>query len=267
MLKENSEITTHEITKMRTDELKKLITLEVNNYLNQKYREGKLTEEIYRDAKKKVVPNIINWMKDKNIAKVSPNVIKGIKKAIINKRWEDIIYAFLDDIAFGTAGIRGLAALTEQELAEFSKYGIGARILKGPNTINDVVLLLKSAGIANYAAKNNLKKIVIGYDSRIQGEVFAHLIAKTFLARGLKVYLFDEATPFPELTFAVPFLKADVGIFISASHNDKRYNGYKITSNTGAQLDIEERNYIYENFIIISPFFVKMQQTSSFFDI
>ena len=63
------------------------------------------------------------------------------------------------------------------------------------------------------------------------------------------VYLFDSACPFPELTFAVPFLKADIGILISASHNDKRYNGYKLVSSTGAQFNISERNYIYERFI------------------
>ncbi len=234
---------------MKYNNLDASTSAEINRYLDRKYQEGDLTEEMYKSAKNKVIPNITNWLNDKNINKISPNVKSSIEKVINEKRWEDLIYAFLDDVAFGTAGIRGLAALTEEELKELSKRGLEAEILKGPNTINDIVLLVKSAGVADYAVNRNLKKIAIGYDSRIQGKAFAHLIAKTFLARGLTVYLFDEASPFPELTFAVPYLKIDIGILISASHNDKRYNGYKITNNTGAQLSIDERNDIYNNFI------------------
>jgi len=222
---------------------------EINYYLDQEYKKGDLRKDLYLKAKSNVVPTINKWLNDKNINKISPNTKAGIEEALKQKRWEDLIYAFFDDIAFGTGGIRGLAAFNEKELLKFAKEGIDAKILKGPNTINDIVFLIKSAGVADYAAKKGLKKVIIGYDSRINGEKFATLIAKTFLARGLTVYLFDEACPFPELTFAVPYLKADIGILISASHNDKRYNGYKITSNTGAQLDIRERNYIYENFI------------------
>ena len=222
---------------------------EIHVYLDKKSKEGTLREELYRDAKKNVIPNIRKWVMDTHISHYSPNLRFGVRRAILAERWEDLTFAFLDDIAFGTGGIRGIAAFSEEELEEFAKKGIDAEILKGPNTINNIVLLLKSAGVADYAAEKDLKGIVIGYDSRIKGRAFAHLIAKTFLARGLTVYLFDEACPFPELTFAVPFLNADIGILISASHNDKRYNGYKLTSRTGAQFDLAERNYIYEKFI------------------
>lgn len=221
----------------------------IDGYLDRKYQQGEIRKELYEGAKARVIPNIISWMKDENINRISPTLREAIKKSVEEERWEDIVYAYLDDIAFGTGGIRGIAAFTERELRELAAGGIGAGILKGPNTINDIVLLLKSAGVANYATAKGLKSVVIGYDSRIQGEAFARLIAKTFLARGLTVYLFDEACPFPELTFAVPFLKADIGILISASHNDKRYNGYKLTANTGAGLGIFERNYLYDNFI------------------
>ncbi|KPJ57131.1 hypothetical protein AMJ49_02415 [Parcubacteria bacterium DG_74_2] len=231
------------------DSVIKTASKEINIYLDQKYTQGEIREELYRDAKKNVIPNIIKWLEDENIARISPNFRFGIKKAIEAKRWEDLIYAFLDKIAFGTAGIRGIATFTEEELRKLALEGINTKILKGPNTINEIVFLLVSAGVANYAAKKNLTSIVIGYDSRIKGEVFAQLIAKIFLAKELKVYLFDEASPYPEVNFAVPFLKADLGITISASHNDKRYNGYKISSNTGAGLSIWERNYIYNNFI------------------
>jgi phosphoglucomutase len=241
---------TKQVNTVRTI-LDESVISEIHHYLDTKHHEGELTEEMYQNAKQKVIPNLTTWLTDKNIIRLSPSVQAGIKKAINDQRWEHLIYAFLDDVAFGTAGIRGLAALTEPELRELAdkNKGLAAEILKGPNTINDIVLLIKSVGVANYAVNRNLKTIAIGYDSRIQGKAFATLIAQIFLERGLKVYLFDEASPFPELTFAVPFLKLDLGILISASHNDKRYNGYKITNSTGAQLSIDERNDIYNNFI------------------
>jgi len=146
----------------------------------------------------------------------------------------------LDEIAFGTGGIRGVAAFAEpddeSELELLYKEGIYAPILKGPNTINDLVLMKKSAGVAKYAKENGLKKVVIGYDSRIHGKTFAELIANIFLSQGMTVYLFDEACPYPELTFAIPTLKADMGILISASHNDRRYNGYKLSSHSGTAI-------------------------------
>lgn len=221
----------------------------INLYLDQEYKKGRIRKELYNDAKKKVIPNITKWLKDKDIQKFSPNLKQGIRYAINNKRWEDIIYAFIDDIAFGTAGIRGIAAFNQEEVEKLAKQGIDASILKGPNTINNIVYLLKSIGVAEYAREKKFKSIVIGYDSRIHGQDFAHLITKLFLASGLTVYLFDEASPYPELLFATPLLNADLGILISASHNDKRYNGYKLNSDLGMQFDPKERNYIYNKFI------------------
>jgi phosphoglucomutase len=221
----------------------------ITKYLDQKYQAGEIRKELYEDAKTKVPANIKEWLMDQKIDEISPQTKIGIKKAIENERWEEIIYAFLDEIAFGTAGIRGIVASNHEDLLKLAREGISAPILKGPNTINDIVLLLKSAGVANYAQTKNLRKIVIGFDSRIQGKSFVQLIAQLFLAKGLVVYLFDNACPFPELAFAVPYLEADLGILISASHNDKRYNGYKLVNASGAQLDPAERNVIYENFI------------------
>jgi phosphoglucomutase len=221
----------------------------IHAYLDGKFAKGELTKELYRDAKEKVIPGIKRWLADERFAEVSPGLREGIRKAIRQERWEDLTFAFMDDITFGTGGIRGLAAFDEEDLRILRDQGIGADILRGPNTINDVVLLLKTAGVAAYAAERGLKRVVIGYDSRVQGRAFAQLVARAFLAKGLTVYLFDEACPFPELTFAVPHLEADIGILISASHNDKRYNGYKLISSTGAQFDVTERNAIYEGYI------------------
>lgn len=222
---------------------------QINSYLEKKHQTGQIRDEFYLEAKKNVVPNMEKWLADEYIQKISPNLKLGIEKAIKEKRWEDLIYAFIDDIAFGTAGIRGIAVFNQKELEKLAIQGIDAPILKGPNTINNIVFLLKSAGVAEYAQEKNFKSIVIGYDSRIKGKNFAHIIAKLFLAEGLKVYLFDEASPYPELLFATQFLNADLGILISASHSDKRYNGYKLNSGKGMQFDPKQRDYIYERFI------------------
>ena len=221
----------------------------IHAYLDTSYSQGELEEGIYRNAKENVVDNLSSWLTDENISRFSPNLKRGIGDAVHAGRWADLTDAFADEIAFGTAGIRGKAALTHEELTRLKEEGVDARILKGPGTINDIVLLLKSAGVARYAAENGLQSIVIGYDSRIQGRAFATLIARLFLASGLKVYLFDEPCPYPEITFAIPTLRADLGILISASHNERRYNGYKLSSRTGAQFSLSERNRIFEQYI------------------
>jgi phosphoglucomutase len=222
---------------------------EINQYLDSKLKSGEIREELYRQAKENVMKNVTKWLNDKYINEHSPGLIEGLFDAIKQRRWENIIYAFCDDITFGTAGIRGQACFNEDDVKKLTRFGIDAPIIRGPNTINNIVLLLKSAGLAKYAQENNLKSIVVGYDSRIRGKDFAELIAKLFLSFGIKVYLFDEACPYPELTFTIPTIGADLGVLISASHNDKRYNGYKVSSKTGAQIDLAQRNMIYNEYI------------------
>jgi phosphomannomutase len=213
--------------------------------------------EIYKSALHNVPQKLTAWLNNDHIDELSPNAKRGIIKAIKEEKWERLIDAFLDEIAFGTGGIRGIAAFAtredESELELLAK-GIDTEILRGPNTINDLVLMLKSAGVAKYASDKKLQSIVIGYDSRIQGATFAELITRVFLKTGMKVYLFDEACPYPELTFAIPQLKADMGILISASHNDRRYNGYKLSAETGAQFEKSERDFIYYNYILNTGF-------------
>ncbi len=222
---------------------------EINLYLESKLKSGEIREELYRKAKENTMRNIRKWVGDAYIIENSPGFLEGFLQAVKEKRWEEIIYAFSDDISFGTAGIRGLACFNEDDVNKFKELGFNAPIIRGPNTINDIVLLLKSAGLAKYARDRGFKSIVIGYDSRINGREFAELISKLFLSFGINVYLFDEACPYPELVYAVPTIGADLGVLISASHNDKRYNGYKISSKTGAQIDIEQRNVVYNDYI------------------
>jgi phosphomannomutase len=184
---------------------------------------------------------------------------QGICEAVRQEKWEDLVNAFHRHVRFGTGGIRTMMAFDRDSIVKLKNQGIQAPILKGTNTINDVVLLLTSAGAAKFGRNQSptpFSKIVIGYDSRVRGADFAAAVAQLFLAHDYTVYLFDEACPFPELTFAIPHkrIRADLGVFISASHNDYRYNGYKLTCGNGSQFDIDSRNDMYENYIAKAEF-------------
>ncbi len=229
---------------------------EVEKYLTAQHDSREITDEIYESAKA-TYKNLEAWVTDEHINRVSPMtrlaILDAIKQAIQDGNWFDIVDVFRQDVTFGTAGIREKAALTEEALKKLAQYGPGAGILKGPNTINDIVLLIKTAGVIQYAKKNGLHKVAIGYDSRIAGKQFAELIAQSFLAHSTKgheftIYMFDEASPFPELSFAVTTknVRADLGILISASHNPSNYNGYKITNYTGMQLAGNMRDAIVD---------------------
>ncbi|RME03382.1 MAG: hypothetical protein D6816_10485, partial [Bacteroidetes bacterium] len=200
----------------------------IYSYLDNALEEGKIDRQSYEMAKANCIKYLDEWLTDENFLRISPNVRNGIYKAVEDGRWEDIVNTFRKKMSFGTGGIRGFMAMDRDSIIRLKEEGLDAPILKGPNTINNIVLLLTSAGVAQFGRERGFSKIVIGYDSRIRGGDFAKLIAQEFLAYGFTVYLFDEACPFPEVTFAIPHVKADMGILLSASHNDYRYNGYKL---------------------------------------
>lgn len=228
--------------------------LGILGYLDSGRASGEFSEELFEKAKKKAIQNLEEWFLDPAIQRISPNVKDGILRAIEKKRWSDIVEAYIDNVAFGTSGIRGLAALTDEELLVLNDEGIDAPILKGPNTINDVVFARIASGIARYMKDEDLKSLVIGFDSRVRGRDFAKLLALIFLENNIKVYFCDKAVPYPQVLFAVTYLKSDLGIFISASHNDRRYNGFKICGASGAAIDIVARNHLYENYIKTAKF-------------
>ena len=216
---------------------------EIKNFTQNLVESGKLSKHDAALIHRRCYIHLIDWLTNKNISKTTR---EGIKRAIKNKRWPDLVEAFWQSITFGTGGIRNKAVLSEEELRELGRYGLDAKILKGSNLINDIVFIKTSIGVANYMDRHLMRKVVIGYDSRLQGKTFAQLIAKVFLSRKFQVYLFDEACPVPELSLAITNLGADIGIEISASHNDKRFNGYKIANKTGAGLNLEERQEIID---------------------
>jgi phosphomannomutase len=225
----------------------------IEDYLNTAYRLGNIDEQLFAIARNNCYSNFVRWFCDENINIISPNFRIGIIEAINKGKWEQIVNAFRQYLSFGTGGIRGMMAYDKASIERIKLEGIDAPIVKGPNTINNILLLLTSAGVAKYGIDNGLKKIVIGYDSRIKGFEFAKLVAELFLGYGYIVYLFDSPCPYPEVTFAIPnhLIKADFGILISASHNDYRYNGYKLSCCNGSQFDANERDIIYNQYITV----------------
>lgn len=137
---------------------------------------------------------------------------------------KEIEERFYKNLEFGTAGLRGI---------------IGA----GANRMNSYVVGQATQGLANQLIKTNPAgmelSVAIAYDSRIKSDEFARTSAAILAANGIKVYLFEELKPVPELSFAVRYKKATAGIVITASHNPAKYNGYKVYGADGAQLNPE----------------------------
>ena len=143
-----------------------------------------------------------------------------------------LIDAFYKDLEFGTGGLRGV---------------MGA----GSNRMNIYTVGTATQGLANYLKKEfaglDEIKVVIGHDCRNNSRKFAEIAADIFSANDIKVYLFEELRPTPEVSYAIRKLGCQSGIMITASHNPKEYNGFKAYWNDGAQvLAPHDRNIIAE---------------------
>ncbi len=139
---------------------------------------------------------------------------------LINKDPKELEESFYKNAAFGTGGMRGV---------------MGA----GPNRINKYTLGKNTQGLSNYLKrefKGEEIRTVIAYDCRNNSKEFAQIVADIFSANGIKVFLFSELRPTPELSFAVKHLDCHCGIVLTASHNPPEYNGYKVYWQDGGQL-------------------------------
>lgn len=126
---------------------------------------------------------------------------------------------FYKDLEFGTGGLRGI---------------MGA----GANRMNKYTVGKATKGLCEYL-KNEFageKSVVIAYDSRNNSKAFAECVAEVLCYNGIKTFLFEEIMPTPVLSFSVRYLKCNAGIVITASHNPKEYNGYKVYDKYGCQL-------------------------------
>lgn len=134
---------------------------------------------------------------------------------------EKIEEVFYRDLTFGTGGLRGI---------------IGA----GTNRMNVYTVAKASQGIANYLVSHfQSPSVIIGYDSRLKSDVFAKIAASVFAANGIRVYIWQNLTPVPMVSYAIRYLRASAGVMITASHNPSKYNGYKVYGSDGCQITTE----------------------------
>lgn len=152
------------------------------------------------------------------------SVDEATKKELTNLSEKEIEDRFYCDLEFGTGGLRGVMAA-------------------GTNRMNVYTVRLATQGLANEIsdlgadAKN--RGVVIAFDSRNNSKLFAAECAKVLCANGIKTYIFDDLRPTPELSFAVRHLGCVRGVVITASHNPKEYNGYKVYGEDGGQIEPE----------------------------
>ena len=133
-------------------------------------------------------------------------------------------YRFGGELEFGTAGMRGIIG-----------YGM--------NMMNIYTVMRATQGLAEYICalpeEDRLRGVVISYDTRRNSRLFAEKSAAVLAKNGIKVYLFGDVHPVPMLSYAVRYLNTIAGIMITASHNPKEYNGYKVYGEDGAQMSPE----------------------------
>ncbi|MDR0754485.1 MAG: phospho-sugar mutase [Prevotellaceae bacterium] len=139
---------------------------------------------------------------------------------LIDNDPNELAESFYRTLEFGTGGLRGI---------------MGA----GSNRMNKYTVGMATQGLANYLKKeikNEEIKVAIAYDCRNNSNFFAKIAASVLSANGIRVYLFDSLRPTPELSFAVRHFSCHSGIVITASHNPKEYNGYKVYWSDGGQI-------------------------------
>lgn len=131
---------------------------------------------------------------------------------------------------------------------EFGTGGLRGKLRAGTNGMNVNTVSRAAAGLAEYLTETvkGEKSVAIAYDSRNKSREFAFLSAEIFSAKGIKAYIFDELAPTPVLSFAVRYLKTSAGVVVTASHNPKEYNGYKVYNEKGCQITEEAARAITE---------------------
>ena len=158
--------------------------------------------------------NYLRWLNSNKVSEKDKEILRSMNQ-------EQIDDAFFKDVEFGTAGMRGVLG-------------------PGTNRMNNFTVKKATVAFAKYLLElfPNAKSdgVVISHDNRHMSREFTLLSAETLNDFGIKTYIFDSLRPTPELSFAVRYLKACAGIMITASHNPKQYNGYKVYDETGCQL-------------------------------
>jgi len=170
--------------------------------------------------------NYEKWLND---ARLAPQDKEELLRIASDEKEKE--YRFGAELEFGTAGMRGI---------------IGC----GMNMMNVYTVMRASEGLARYVeslgGEAKARGVVISYDTRRCSRLFAEKSAGVLAKHGIKAYLFDDVHPVPMLSYAVRYLKTVAGVMITASHNPKEYNGYKVYGEDGAQMSPEATQIVVE---------------------
>jgi len=185
----------------------------LTEYFQKKNNDMATNQEVLESVKQRAA----EWLTD-----VYDEATKAeVRRMLSNDDPTELIDSFYRDLEFGTGGLRGI---------------MGA----GTNRMNIYTVGAATQGLSNYLKKEfaNLPeiKVAIGYDCRNNSRLFSETSADIFSANGIKVYLFEDLRPTPELSFAIRELGCQSGIILTASHNPKEYNGYKAYWDDGSQI-------------------------------
>ena len=165
-----------------------------------------------------------NWLADERLCAEGRKELESIKEDN-----DKIEYAFGAELEFGTAGMRGIIGY-------------------GTNKMNIYTVKRATQGLAEFIKTLGetamARGVAISYDTRYKSDEFARAAAEVLAANGIKAYLFDDVHPVPMLSFAVRNLKTIAGIMVTASHNPKEYNGYKVYGEDGAQMSPEDTDVV-----------------------
>lgn len=167
------------------------------------------------EIEKSILDKVNVWL-----TPVFDNATHDAVKEIMTSSPKELEECFYKNLEFGTGGMRGIMG-------------------PGTNRINKYTLGKATQGLSDYlktSFPNEELKVAIAYDCRHNSDTLAKVVADVFSANGIKVYLFSELRPTPELSFAVRYLKCHAGIVLTASHNPPEYNGYKVYWQDGGQL-------------------------------
>ncbi|MCM1546684.1 MAG: phospho-sugar mutase [Clostridiales bacterium] len=168
-----------------------------------------------------------SWLEDKRLNDEAKRELVSIK----NDK-EQIEYRFGAELEFGTAGMRGIIGY-------------------GTNMMNVYTVSRATQGLSEFikglGEEAKQKGVVISYDTRLKSDEFARAAAEVLAANDIKAYLFSDVHPVPMLSFAVRCLGTVAGIMVTASHNPKQYNGYKVYGADGAQMSPEDTKVVVDS--------------------
>ena len=186
---------------------------------------------------KKIEQKFNEWLNSEALSKEEKAELLAIKD---NEK--EITEKFIADLEFGTAGLRGVMAV-------------------GTNRMNRHVIRHATQGLANFLLlKEKNPSVAIAYDSRLNSDLFAKEAACVLAANGIKVHIFPHLMPVPSLSYAVRQLKTSAGIVVTASHNPKQYNGYKVYGPDGCQMTTNNANAVLAEINKIGMFDVKLSK-------